>query len=153
GDHEAHTAVERQLSTRQIAANVESIFGHSDKTLESSKSWRLAWWDVIVKDTVFGPNFWGGRGFGVNLADVDGFASDRKAGERLRSPHNAHMTILARAGVLGLALWILFLISWLAMIANAVLAAGRRRHADWAGLFVFIGCYATSCVINATFDV
>jgi hypothetical protein len=153
GDREEGTTVERQLSTRQIVANVESILGHSDRTLESSKTWRLQWWDTILKDTVFGAHFWTGRGFGLNLADADGFASDRKAGERLRSPHNVHMTILARAGVPGLALWIVFLTSWLGMIANAVLTARRRRHGEWSGLFLFIGCYAMSCVINATFDV
>jgi hypothetical protein len=153
GDREVETATERQLSTKQIVANVESIFGHSDRTLESSKSWRLEWWGMIVKDTVFGANFWSGRGFGLNLADAHGFASDRKASERLRSPHNAHMTILARGGVPGLALWMLFLASWLSMIVGSMLTARRQRHDDWAGLFLFIGCYATSCVINATFDV
>jgi hypothetical protein len=63
------------------------------------------------------------------------------------------MTILARAGVPGLALWLLFLISWLGVITNAMLTARRRGHTEWAGLFLFIGCYAVSCVINATFDV
>jgi hypothetical protein len=150
---EVETAAERQLSTRQIVANAESIFVHSDERLEGTKAWRLKWWDIIMKNTVFGANFWSGRGFGLNLADADGFASDRKAGERLRSPHNAHMTILARAGVPGLALWLLFLISWLGVITNAMLTARRRGHTEWAGLFLFIGCYAVSCVINATFDV
>lgn len=152
-DREVETRAERQLSTRQIVANVESIFVSSHEKLESTKTWRLAWWDIIMKDTVFGANFWSGRGFGLNLADADGFASDRKARERLRSPHNAHMTILARAGVPGLALWLLFLTSWLGMMTNAMLTARRRGHTEWAGLFLFIGCYAMSCVINATFDV
>jgi len=146
------TAIGRQLSTRQIVANVESIFGHSDEELEGSRQWRLEWWDLIVKDTVFGANFWGGRGFGVNIAAASGFGSDRDW-EPLRSPHNAHMTILARAGVPGLALWALFLTSWLGMIANAMLTARRRGQVEWAGLFLWIGCYAMSMVINATFDV
>ncbi len=27
------------------------------------------------------------------------------------------------------------------------------RQTEWAGLFLFIGCYASSVMINATFDV
>jgi predicted membrane channel-forming protein YqfA (hemolysin III family) len=63
------------------------------------------------------------------------------------------MTLLARGGVPGLAMWILFLVSWLGAMSGAFLDARRRREQTWAGLFLFIGCYAMACVINATFDV
>jgi len=147
---EQHSA--RQISTRQIVANVQSIAGHSDPRLEGSRRWRIEWWTRIMDDTIFGPNFWTGRGFGINLAVVDGFGSIRDA-VPLRSPHNAHMTILARAGVPGLALWMTFLAAWMAMIFGAMRRAQRRREPGWAGLFLFIGCYALAAVINATFDV
>jgi hypothetical protein len=144
----------RQLSTRQIVANVESIIGSSDQKLESTKTWRLEWWDIIMKDTVFGSSFWTGRGFGLNLADVNGF-QDRSDPNSppLRSPHNVHMTFLARAGVPGAALWLLFLAGWLGMLTKAMLAARRRRQLEWVGLFLFTICYVMSVVINATFDV
>jgi O-Antigen ligase len=145
---------ERPISTRQIVENVESIVGRSGKQTEGTKEWRLLWWDIIIANTVLGPNFWAGRGFGLNLADADGFRdTDHPDAPALRSPHNVHMTILARAGVPGLALWSLFLVSWLAVLAGATLAARRRGHTDWAGLFLFIGCYVVSMIINATFDV
>jgi hypothetical protein len=149
---EVEKRTERSLSTRQIVKNVESISGHSDPNLEGSRTWRLQWWDIIIRDTVFGPNFWSGRGFGLNVAAAHGFGSIRD-NEPLRSPHNVHMTILARAGVPGLTLWLLFLGSWLGMIANAMLTARRRGETAWAGLFLWIGCYVTSSVINASFDV
>jgi hypothetical protein len=63
------------------------------------------------------------------------------------------MTLLARGGVPGLALWILFLVSWFGAMFAAFLDARRRREQAWAGLFLFIACYASACVINATFDV
>jgi hypothetical protein len=63
------------------------------------------------------------------------------------------MTILARAGVPGLTLWLTFLTAWLAMIFNAMRTAQRRSEPGWAGLFLFVGCYAMAAVINATFDV
>jgi hypothetical protein len=143
---------ERAFSTRQIVRNAESIVGDSDPNLEGTKTWRLEWWHIIIRDTIFGANFWSGRGFGPNIADEDGFGSIRDA-VPLRSPHNVHMTILARAGVPGLVLWLLTLVCWLAMIANATVTARRRGQTAWSGLFLFIGCYVSASLINATFDV
>jgi hypothetical protein len=151
-DREAGADAARRVSTRQIVANVESIFGYADKSLEGSKRWRLEWWSIIIRDTVFGSNFWSGRGFGLNLATADGFGSDRDT-EPLRSPHNVHMTILARAGVPGLALWAALLASWFALLMGAIWTARRRGEVEWAGLFLWIGCYVMSIVINASFDV
>src|SRR5712664_234274 len=149
---EARFSEERSVSTRQIVDHVASIVGWSGGQTEDTKTWRLDWWGIIVKDTLYGPNFWTGRGFGLNLADANGFRTDNDT-PALRSPHNVHMTLLARAGVPGVALWVLLLASWFAMLTNAVLTARRRGQTDWAGLFLFIGCYVMSIIINATFDV
>jgi hypothetical protein len=144
---------ERQLRPSQLVENAASILGHSDPKLEGSRRWRLEWWDIIMKDTLYGgPHFWSGRGYGLNLAVEDGYGGERQANP-LRSPHNAHMTLLARTGVPGLALWIVFLVSWLGTLGAAFVDARRRREQAWAGLFLFIACYASACVINATFDV
>jgi O-Antigen ligase len=142
----------RQISTRQIVANIQSIAGHGDPNLEGSRAWRIEWWNRIINDTIFGDDFWTGRGFGINLALVDGFGSMMDAAP-LRSPHNAHMTVLARGGVPGLALWLTFLAAWLIMIFKTMWSAQRRGHHGWAGLYAFVGCYAMAAVINATFDV
>lgn len=150
---DAESRQERELTPSQLAANVQSLFGHTDPKLEGSRRWRLEWWDLILTDTWRGgPHFWNGRGFGLNLAEADGYG-DRRQGSPLRSPHNAHMTILARTGVPGLALWLLFLVCWLGMMAGAFWDARRRGHREWAGVFLFVACYAMACVINATFDV
>ena len=37
------------------------------------KNGRLDWWKEIVTYTINGKYFWTGKGFGVNLADDDGF--------------------------------------------------------------------------------
>jgi len=150
---EAARQEERQLRPSQFVANVQSLIGHSDEKLEGSRRWRLEWWGVIMRDTILGgPNFWTGRGFGVNLAVEDGFG-DPKIPNPLRSPHNAHMTILARVGVPGIALWGLFIVSWFSMMAIAFWDARRAREQEWAGLFLVVGCYALAGLINATFDV
>ena len=70
-----------------------------------------------------------------------------------RSPHNAYMTLFARAGVPGVVLWSLVLISWVGMLLSAMLVARTRGHEQWVELFLFLVCYATSILINASFDV
>jgi hypothetical protein len=152
---DSRNSFERPLSVHQIVDNVQSIIS-SDQQSEGNKQWRLSWWEIIINDTIRGPNFWTGRGFGLNLADADGFAGTgdpRNPRPPTRSPHNAHMTLLARAGVPGLVLWALVLLSWFGMLMKAILTARLRGHKQWADLFLFIGCYATAILINATFDV
>ena len=91
----------RDISFNQLVDNVQSIVGNSDRDeLAGSKEWRLEWWHTIVGYTLHGKYFWTGKGFGINLADDDGFQVS--GDDSLRSPHNGHLTILARAGVPGL---------------------------------------------------
>jgi hypothetical protein len=136
----------------QLVDNVASIFGRGGDQTEGTKEWREKWWNIIVDNTVRGRYFWTGRGFGVNLGFEDGFGNPHN--ERpLRSPHNGHITILARAGIPGVALWGVFLAAWFGALLHTMLLARRRGQAEWAGLLLFIACYAASCVINATFDV
>ena len=150
--HEAQTSTERRVSSVQLVENIASIFGRSGDQTESTKVWREKWWNIIVDNTVRGPYFWTGRGFGVNLAFEDGFGNPHN--ERpLRSPHNGHITILARAGIPGAALWGIFLAAWLLALLQTMFRARRCGQPEWAGLLLFIACYATSCLINAAFDV
>jgi hypothetical protein len=149
---EARSSTERRVSSVQLVENVASIFGRGGDQTEGTKEWREKWWNIIVDNTVRGPYFWTGRGFGVNLGFEDGFGNPHN--ERpLRSPHNSHMTILARAGIPGAALWGVFLAAWFGALLHATSLARHSGQAEWAGLSLFVACYAMSCVINATFDV
>jgi hypothetical protein len=153
---EAKDSIERPVSAHQIVENAKSIIGQSGQQTEGTKRWRLNWWDIIINDTIYGPNFWTGRGFGINLADADGFAGTgdlRNPRPPTRSPHNAQMTLLARAGVPGVVLWLFVLLSWGGTILNAMLTARARGDERWVELFLFVICYAASIIINATFDV
>lgn len=114
--HEPGSSQERSISTRQILENVASVVSQSGEQAEGTKVWRTDWWNIIIASTLFGPNFWTGRGFGLTLADADGFQVIDPGLPQLRSPHNVHMTMLARAGVPGLALWGVFLASWLGTV-------------------------------------
>ena len=151
---EAKDSWDRPVSAHQILENAKSIVEQSGQQSEGTKQWRLNWWEIIINDTIRGPNFWTGRGFGMNLGETDGFAGDAlRSTPPTRSPHSAHMTILARAGVPGLVLWGLVLVSWLGMLTRAMVTAYVDGHEKWAKLFLFIGCYAAAILINASFDV
>ncbi|MEM2045955.1 MAG: O-antigen ligase family protein [Candidatus Bathyarchaeia archaeon] len=142
----------RKVSVDQFVKNVASIFTYvEDFKGEGTKQWRLMWWNEIINYTFWGPYFWTGKGFGINLADDDGFqvAPDRS----LRSPHNAHMTVLARAGVPGFALWMLFLALLMSRLWLSYWRWRFRGERSQAGLRLWTFSYLLAAIINATFDV
>jgi O-Antigen ligase len=141
----------REISIGQVVENVTSVFTESDDpALEGTKEYRLRWWGEIYDYTIDGPYFWTGKGFGVNLADDDGFQV--YADHSLRAPHNGHMDILARMGVPGLGLWVGLNLAW----AVAVLAAVRRARAagsrTWAAVLIWLLVYWAAMLVNASFD-
>lgn len=143
----------RSLSIEQVTENIRSVFGNSgSEALDGTKRWRLLWWGKIVDYTFAGPYFWTGKGFGLNLAEADGFTLG-EVDEGLRSPHNGHLTVLARAGVPGLVLWVALHLSWFGMV---LLAWGRARLADhrrWMALFAWLSGFWVAALVNASFDV
>lgn len=113
-------------ATLSIVKNNPQQTTGGGENLQGSKDFRIAWWKTIVDYTVHGPYFWSGKGFGVNLADSDGFQVT--ADDSLRAPHNTTMTVLARMGVPGLVLWILLQ----GTFAGSLLAAFRRARRQGA---------------------
>lgn len=142
----------RVLSAADLTERVLSIGGWSEKSrYVNTAEWRLEWWGDIVTYTLFGEYFWQGKGYGINLATADGFQVT--ADDALRSPHNSHMTILARSGVPGIAAWCVLNGVWLRVIGGAIAKSRRNRHQAWMGLFIFIAAYWTAFMVNAAFDV
>ena len=140
----------RQISVEQFWTNIQSVLGRSESdSLEGTKEWRLDWWETIYDYTVRGEYFWTGKGFGVNLATDDGFAVD----PQLRSPHNGHMTILARMGVPGALLWILLQLTWFAMVLRAWWRAREAKASRWMAVFAVLVAYWIAMHLNAAFDV
>jgi hypothetical protein len=142
---------DRDLSAQQITRNVASLVSDDKASnLQGTEDWRKRWWSEIVDYTVHGPYFWQGKGFGVNLADDDGFQS---SDDSLRSPHNAHMTILARMGVPGLILWLLLqgVFGW--SLLRALFRARARGEVFWARIDSWLFVYWAAMLVNMTFDV
>ena len=143
----------REISIEQVAENVKSIFVSSGSiALDGTKRWRLLWWGDIVAYTFDGPYFWTGKGFGINLAESDGYAVDDDD-DSLRSPHNGHMTVLARAGVPGVVLWALVHLTWIGAVLGAWVRARLRDERRWMALFAWLTGFWIAALVNASFDV
>ena len=143
---------DRSYSVQQLALGIASVVSRVDQgDLESTKTWRTDWWHRITDYTFGGAYFWTGKGYGVNLADDDGFqVIEAGSGEPLlRHPHSVHLSFLARSGVPGLFLWVGVLISLGHLLVTAWRQAGpRRRH-----LLLFHGVFLGAALLNASFDV
>ena len=141
----------RPQTLQQMVENVFSVFGESsDPGLEGTKRFRLAWWGEIVDYTVFGEHFWTGKGFGVNLADDDGFQST--ADGSLRAPHNSHLTVLARMGVPGFVLWVLLQGAFSIGLLRATLAHRRAGAARLSVIGAWILVYWVTMMVDTSFD-
>ncbi len=143
----------REISAEQVVNNIISVVSdggdESKGGVEGTEEWRISWWTDIIGYTFNGEHFWLGRGYGPNLADLDGYQVPE--GD-LRSPHNAHMTILARSGVPGFVLWLSLLGSFaLWMIYHVV---SNWRSNPWKSkIALWLLAYTAAVTTNASFDV
>lgn len=144
---------ERQISLTQVLLNIQSIFmGTGVHYLEGTVLWRIEWWRHIINYTVFGDYAWLGKGYGINLALSDGILA-MHIDEDLRSPHNGHMTILARSGIPGLALWVAFNLAFAVGLYNRFRQAVRLGQEVLARINVWLLAYWAAFFVVMTFDV
>jgi hypothetical protein len=144
----------RVLSVEQVTVNITSIF--SDETgnlgsVQSTKNWRLDFWNAIYTDIIRGPDFWTGKGFGLNLATYYGFQV--LADESLRSPHNSHVTVLGRMGVLGMGLWIAIHLTFAASMVAGYFRNRRSSDGMWWRLYLWFFAMWVAMTVEAIFDV
>ncbi len=149
-DPEVDTGADRNVSVQQVVDNVASIFSSDvgSTVLQGSKDFRIQWWSEIVGYTFGGQYFAAGKGFGINLADDDGFQTDGT----LRAPHNGHMTILAREGVPGLIIWVILQAMFGWSILRAGISAYRAGLTFWTQVLGWILTYWLAAIINMSFD-
>jgi hypothetical protein len=134
----------RTMSIGQLKENVVSIFVEGDKgsSLNDNKAWRLVWWGKIIDYTIMGEYFWMGKGLGMSLA-IDDEIYDESDESGLRSPHNFHLTILARFGVPVFLIWLYWLFLYF-----------KRIRVPRQDVFiVFILSVSFGYIVNASFDV
>ena len=140
------------ISANSLLLNLQSLSGSSgDISRDGTRTWRLNWWHDIENYTIHGPYFWTGKGYGVNLADSDGYQVNSDAS--LRSPHSVHFSFLARSGVPGLAMWILLQAAFAFSLLRAYFRAVAAGQTLWAKLNLWVLAYWAAFLINASFDV
>lgn len=141
----------REVSASQWFTNFLSIFTSSSRSdLDGTRAYRLAWWSTILDYTVYGPYFWNGKGFGVNLADDDGFQGTLD--HSLRAPHNSHMSVLARMGVPGLGLWLLLQGAFVTGLLRAIRAHRRAEDQAMAGVGAWVLIVWAAMMVVTSFD-
>ena len=142
----------REISMDQIWENVMSVTGQSDDvSLQGTAEWRLQWWEDILGYTFGGERFLDGKGFGINLSVSDGYVVDEE--QALRSPHNSHLTVLARGGVPMFLVWMLLQGVWFARVAAAVRRARRAGLDGWVAFYAVCAAFWLGAHVNASFDV
>lgn len=145
---------QRTFSPQQLITNYVSVFGDdTQQHLADTREWRLRWWRKIVSYTVFGDYFWTGKGFGINLLVSDAPTREVDPDVDLRSPHNGHMTILARMGVPGLFLWVLLQSVFGVHMLRAYLRARSIGDEWWARINLWILAFWIAFLVNMSFGV
>jgi O-antigen ligase len=143
----------RELSTAQVAENIGSIISETttgDRG-DNTTQWRLFLWSQALDQVFDREHVVAGFGFGENLADRFKGEESTKA-LPLRNPHNSHLSVLARMGVVGAALWLALLAVWYAQLAAARrwyrMVGEPRKAARVAWVMLAVG----AILINAFFD-
>ncbi|GGL85989.1 hypothetical protein GCM10010840_24910 [Deinococcus aerolatus] len=143
---------QRDISAEGLLLNAQSVAGDSGSDVrEGTRTWRLNWWNDIVDYTIYGPYFWTGKGYGINLADSDGYQVKRE--HSLRNPHNGHMTFLARSGVPGFLAWVALQLAFGFSLLRAYARARATGQTTWASLNLWLFAYWLAFLVNASFDV
>ena len=150
-DPRIEIGLQREISVGQMLDNLTSLVSEGDDPgLEGTERFRVRWWTTIVDYTIGGPYFWTGKGYGVNLADDDGFQVTEDGS--LRAPHNGHIEILARSGVPGLLLWMALNAAYGFSLLRAAARARSRGAMTWVRLLGFAFIYWLAALVNASFD-
>ena len=130
----------RTISLSQITDNFSSIVSSDiDGSLTDNKVWRLVWWAKLINESFTLQHFFVGKGLGMSLAGNDILNTD----DNLRSPHNFHLTILARFGYIVFITWIIWLVSLFKPLFTRKLT----------GKTLAITSILLAFIINGSFDV
>jgi hypothetical protein len=143
---------DRSFSVNQLAVNVQSIFSSEtdNAAVQGTKDWRTEFWFDIYDDTVRGPLFWTGSGFGTNLVSQYGYDVD--AEKTVRSPHSIHLTILGRMGVPGVALWLAFIVWLIANSLKSIVSCRRANDFFMSGFITWLVSMVLSGLVVASFS-
>lgn len=141
----------RQVSAGQLVLNVVSLGGGVDQgNLSNNIQFRTQLWSTAIDKTAQRGQIINGWGFGENVFQALGFVGNENP--PLRSPHNSHVDVFVRLGLIGSALWALFWVTWYLSMFRArkrLLAAGESTRRSLIAVLVVS---VTVTLVNAYFD-
>ena len=144
----------RTISVDQLAANLKSVVGaHSAQApgnLDANVRFRDQLWSSTLHKVEAEGKVLTGLGFGINIAKAVGLQGQGPV--QLRSPHNSHLDIYARMGLIGIAIWIAFWSLWFTTLLRArskFRSLGRRLEMALVEVSIVA---AVAILVNAYFD-
>ncbi|MDQ1511752.1 MAG: hypothetical protein QOG50_3596 [Actinomycetota bacterium] len=144
----------RTISVDQLAANLGSVVGANSAqapgNLDANVRFRDRLWSATLHKVKADQKVLTGLGFGVNIAKAVGLQGTGPV--QLRSPHNSHLDIYARMGLIGITIWIALWGLWCITMLRArsmFRALGRRLE---MGLVEVSIVAAVAILINSYFD-
>jgi hypothetical protein len=142
----------RHYTGEQLLENVWSLIdpASADDNLDSTAKFRTDLWSRILNKQVADGDLVDGAGFGPNLAaDVRVFAGQS---DSFRSPHNSHLDILARMGLIGLSFWIAIWSGWYWRMIAGCRRLGERGLHTRRQVGVLCLMVATAILVSSYFD-
>jgi hypothetical protein len=143
----------RKISVDQLVQNVKSLRGGGSEArghLSSNVEFRDKLWSGVIKKVRKEKRVLTGLGSGPNIAASLGFQGQQA--DQLRSPHNSHLDVFARMGLIGAAIWVLIWVVWLRVALRARRRLRALGHALHAGLVEVSVVGVTAILVNAYFD-
>jgi O-antigen ligase len=142
----------RTFSASQVIANVTSIGGAGNSALEGTVKGRDLLWSLLYHKQVDDGRLADGFGFGVNLAYLVGDTQVTYGSDPLRSPHNSHLDVLSRMGLVGLSLWIALWLAWYRRLVVGCRRLTRRGLHARRQIAVLCLMMNTAILVSSFFD-
>jgi hypothetical protein len=143
----------RDVSLQQVTTNIKSVLGREQGgDLSDTVEWRQQYWMQVFSDSLAPENALQGLGFGPLLPSRYEVPVDADDTQPLRNAHNSHLTLLARAGVPALALWVLLWLSWAALLTRWIRRRPGGVRDPGAAIAVWLLAVAPAFLINSFFD-
>lgn len=141
---------DRAISVVDLAGKF-SYRGEDSSIKTDNNRFRWVWWQTVVQETVdLNPTF--GLGFGYDLARgfLREYNPDMAEDFTARSPHNILVTVFGRMGLVGLAIFLIFLAVFAARTWRIVRSptSDATEVALWSGLWVI----ATSACLGVVLE-
>lgn len=141
----------RGFSADQLLANVSSLVpSQAPANLKGTVDGRRVLWTRIIDKQVTDGRLVEGSGFGQNLAAEVGVLDEGQA--TLRNPHNSHLHVLARMGLVGLVLWIALWAAWFRRLVVGIRRRGRQATDTRRQIAVLCLVVASATLTASTFD-